>query len=56
MWKIQPELFHEGGRYHIETSPLVCRANQWAGFYMIMASVMKELKKDLIINDTHDFD
>ena len=37
------ELFHDGGRYHIETSPLICPANQWTGFYMITASVMKEL-------------
>ena len=29
-----PQLFHDGGRYHIETSP---------GFYMITAPVMKEL-------------
>ena len=36
-------LFHDGGRYHIETSPLICSANQWTGFYMITASVMKEL-------------
>ena len=36
--------FHDGGRYHIETSPLICRANQWTGFHMITASVMKELK------------
>ena len=36
-------LFHDGGRYHIETSPLICRADQWTGFYMITASVMKEL-------------
>ena len=28
----------------METSPLICRANQWAGFYMIGTSVMKELK------------
>ena len=21
------ELFHDGGRYHIETSPLICGAN-----------------------------
>ena len=43
---------HDGDRYHIETSPLICgaetsplicRANQWTGFYMITASVMKEL-------------
>ena len=25
-------LFHDGGCYHIETSPLICRANQWTGF------------------------
>ena len=30
--------FHDGGRYHIETSP-------WTGFYMITASVMKELTR-----------
>ena len=27
-------LFHDGGRYHIETSPLICSSNQWTGFYM----------------------
>ena len=27
----------------IETSPLTSRANQWTSFYMISASVMKEL-------------
>ena len=32
---------HDGGRYHIETSPFICSANQWTGFYMITASVMK---------------
>ena len=36
--------FHDGGRYHIETSPLICSTNQWTGFYMITTSVMKELK------------
>ena len=43
---------HDGDRYHIETSPLICgaetsplicQANQWTGFYMITPSVMKEL-------------
>ena len=43
---------HDGDRYHIETSPLICGAetsplicgaNQWTGFYMITPSVMKEL-------------
>ena len=28
---------------HKETSSLICRANQWTGFYMITATVMKEL-------------
>ena len=37
------KLFHDGGRYHMETSPLIYRANQWTGFYMITASVMKKL-------------
>ena len=37
------ELFHDGGPYHIETSSLICSANQWIDFYLIEASVMKEL-------------
>ena len=36
--------FHHGGPNHIETSPLICRANQWTGFCMIGTSVIKELK------------
>ena len=28
----------------METRSLICRANQWTGFYMIGTSVMKELK------------
>ena len=32
---------------HIETSPLICRANKWTGFYMIVNIVMKEIKKSL---------
>ena len=31
------------GPHHIETSPLICRANQRIGFYMIETSIMKEL-------------
>ena len=38
-----PSLFHDGGPYHIETSPLIYRANQWTIFYVIGASIMKEL-------------
>ena len=39
------KLFHDGGPYHIETSPLTCSANQWTGFYMIRTSVMEELNE-----------
>ena len=34
--------------YHIETSPLICSANQWTGFYMISASVMKGLNVKML--------
>ena len=37
------ELFHDGGHHHIETSSLICYANQWTGVYMIETSVIKEL-------------
>ena len=36
---------YDGASYHIETSPSICFENQWAGFFMIEISVMKELKK-----------
>ena len=29
--------------YHIENSPFICGANQWNGFYMRTASIMKDL-------------
>ena len=29
------QLFHDGGSYHIKTSPLVSRVNPWTGFYII---------------------
>ena len=41
-WK-NSYLFHDGDRYHVESSPLICSAYQWTAFYMITASVMKEL-------------
>ena len=44
------QLFHDGGGYHIEKSPLICTANQWTGFYMIGTSVKKELKVTLFKN------
>ena len=42
--QLAPSPFLDGGRYHIETNPLICGANQWTGFYMITTSVMKGLK------------
>ena len=36
------QLFHDGSPYHIETSPLICSANQCTGFYMIGTTIMKE--------------
>ena len=31
---VKNRLFHDEGHYHIETSPLICTANQWTGFDM----------------------
>ena len=33
---------HDVGPYYIETSPLICSASLWTGFYMIGTYVMKE--------------
>ena len=33
----------------MEISPLICRANQWTGFYMIGTFVMKELRSALLL-------
>ena len=49
------------GRYHIETSPFIYGANQWTGFYMTTASIMKELKNNSIVekvplSEIHNFD
>ena len=44
------QLFYDEGRYHIETSPSICSANQLTGFYMISTSVMKELKNITFIS------
>ena len=47
-WKVSlSKLFYDGGTYHKETSPLICSANKWTGFYMIGISIMKELKSEL---------
>ena len=39
------------GSYYIETSSLICKPNQWTGIYMITASVMKELKSCIALDD-----
>ena len=32
----------------METSPLICSAKQWTGFYMITASVIKVLSGQIV--------
>ena len=49
------QLFDDGGLYHIETSPLICRANQWTGFYMIGTSSIRELKGFLSLTISRKF-
>ena len=49
-------LFHDGGRYHIETSPFISTANQWTDFYMIKISVMKELRSHTFMTSTRKGD
>ena len=39
----------------METSPLICSANQWTGFYMMTASVMKGLKNTASIERENPF-
>ena len=39
------KIFYDGGPYHMETSLLICFANKWTGFYMIVTSVIKEFKQ-----------
>ena len=40
------KLFHGGDPYHIDTSPLICRANQQTSFCIMGTSIMKEFTKD----------
>ena len=37
------QLFYDGGPYHVETSPMIWRTNQWTGFYVIGMSFKIEL-------------
>ena len=43
------ELFHDGGLYHIQTSPLICSGKQWTAFYMKETSAMKELRSRTLL-------
>ena len=42
MQAAQYHLFYDGGSCLIETSPLICSANQWTGFCIIGISAMKD--------------
>ena len=46
--KHKNKLLHDGSPYHTETSPVICFANQWTGFYVIGTTVMKALKTKII--------
>ena len=37
-------LLYNGSPYHIGTSPLICRANQLTGFYMIGSFITKVVR------------
>ena len=50
-WLRFQTLIFDGGLYRIETSPLICTANQWTGFYVTGTFVIKELiKSELFFN------
>ena len=44
MFRVDNQLFHNGGAYHIKTSLFICSANQCSDFYMIKISILRELK------------
>ena len=43
-------LFYEQITHHIETSPLICSANQRTGFYVIGTSVIRKVKVKVYIS------
>ena len=43
------KLFNDGGSYNIKTSPLISRANQLTGFYVIGTSVMKQVNVKVVM-------
>ena len=46
---LQLQLFQIWDPYHFRTSRLICRVNQWIGFYMIGTSVVKKLNLFLFL-------
>ena len=42
---VKRKIFHNGGPYSIDTSPLISRANQWLCFFKIKTYFMKELRE-----------
>ena len=46
------EPFHTVGPYQIETSPLICTANQWTGLNVTGTSVMKKLMVELFYENS----
>ena len=42
--RLETLTLYEGCPYNVETTPLISKANQWTGFYMIGISAMKELR------------
>ena len=43
------QLSHDGGTYHIESSPLICIAKQWNGFYMTRIFIECLLQKYIFL-------
>ena len=43
------KLFNDGGPSHIETSPFICRAKQWTGFY-----IDRDIRHERIISNKKD--
>ena len=54
LWTLKFVILYKSGLYHIETSPLICRGNQWTGFYLIRTSVIEELIHFLVLVSSHN--
>ena len=43
-------LIRGGGPYHVENSILICKGNQWIGFYLTVTYIMKQLNMKMRAN------